>query len=76
MTNDYCTSEGARRLKQRIEEYWRERGYEVSVDLVDAGFMPAMRSARTDVRSNMVNGLPRTAANNNEEPRRKVQQAG
>ena len=75
MTNDYCTTEGARRLKQRIEEYWRERGFEVNVDLVDAGFMPAMRSARTDVRSNMVNGLPRTAANNNEEPRRKTQQA-
>jgi hypothetical protein len=76
MTNDYCTTDGARRLKQRIEEYWRERGFEVNVDLIDAGFMPAMRSARTDVRSNMVNGLPRPAANNNEEPRRKVQQAG
>lgn len=76
MTNDYCTTEGARRLKQRIEEYWKDRGFDVNVDLIDAGFMPAMRSARTDVRSNMVNGLPRTAANNNEEPRRKVQQAG
>ena len=32
---------------------------EVEVDLVDAGFVPAMRSARTDVRSNMVNGMPR-----------------
>ena len=76
MTNDYCTTEGARRLKQRIEEYWRERGYDVVVDLVDAGFMPAMRSARTDVRSNMVNGLPRNAANNNEEPRRRMQAVG
>lgn len=75
MTNDYCTTEGARRLKQRIEEYWRERGFDVNIDLIDAGFMPAMRSARTDVRSNMVNGLPR-AANNNEEPRRKSQAAG
>ena len=36
-----------------------ERGYEVDVDLVDAGFVPAMRSARTDLRSNMVNGMPR-----------------
>ncbi len=76
MNNDYCTSEGARRLKQRIEEYWRERGYEVNVDLVDAGFMPAMRSARTDVRSNMVNGLPRPAANNNEAPRRNLKAVG
>jgi len=65
MSNDWCTPEGARRLKSRIEAYWAERGYDVTVDLVDAGFMPAMRSARTDVRSNMVNGLPgkRAAAN-------------
>ena len=68
MSNDFCTTEGARRLKLRIEEYWRERGYDVSVDLVEAPFLPAMRSARTDVRSNMVNGMPRrrAAANGNE----------
>jgi hypothetical protein len=58
MDHDFCTSDGARRLKQRIEEYWRERGYEVDVKLVDASFVAAMRSARTDVRSNMINGLP------------------
>lgn len=58
MDHDFCTTDGARRLKQRIEEYWRERGYEVDVKLIDAGFVAAMRSARTDVRSNMVNGLP------------------
>jgi len=61
MANDLCTPDGARRLKERIEAYWRERGYDVNIDLVDAGFMPAMRSARTDVRSNMVNGMPRPA---------------
>ena len=65
MDHDFCTSDGARRLKQRIEEYWRERGYEVDVKLVDASFVAAMRSARTDVRSNMVNGMP---------PRRKSDQ--
>lgn len=59
MPGDWCTSEGARRLKQKIEGYWRERGYEVEISLVEAGFMPAMRSARTDVRSDMVNGMPR-----------------
>lgn len=58
MDHDFCTAEGARRLKLRIEEYWRERGYNVDVKLVDAGFVAAMRSARTDVRSDMVNGLP------------------
>ncbi|MEM9667280.1 MAG: hypothetical protein AAF950_00015 [Pseudomonadota bacterium] len=59
MANDWCTEDGAKRLKQKIEQYWTERGYEVDVDLVDACFIAAMRSARTDVRSNMVNGMPR-----------------
>lgn len=59
MDSDFCTTDGARRIKQKIEEYWRDRGYDVVVKLVDAGFMPAMRSARTDVRSDMVNGMPR-----------------
>ncbi len=58
MDHDFCNVDGARRLKQRIEEYWRERGYTVDVKLVEAGFVAAMRSARTDVRSDMVNGLP------------------
>jgi hypothetical protein len=58
MDHDFCNVDGARRLKQRIEEYWRERGYNVEVKLIEAGFVAAMRSARTDVRSDMVNGLP------------------
>merc|ERR1711916_228017 len=33
-------------------------GYEVDINLVEAGFIAAMRSGRTDVRSNMVNGMP------------------
>lgn len=56
---DWCNIDGAMRLKDKIREYWEERGYDVDVDLVDAGFVAAMRSARTDVRSNMVNGMPR-----------------
>lgn len=58
MDHDFCNVDGARRLKQRIEEYWRERGYAVDVKLIEAGFVAAMRSARTDVRSDMVNGFP------------------
>lgn len=58
MDHDFCNVDGARRLKQRIEEYWRDRGYDVDIKLIEAGFVPAMRSARTDVRSDMVNGLP------------------
>ena len=56
---DCCNVDGAKRLREKIAEYWQERGFEVEVDLVDAGFVPAMRSARTDVRSDMVNGMPR-----------------
>ena len=60
MDHDFCNSDGARRLKQRIEEHWqKEYGLKVDVKLVGAGFVAAMRSARTDVRSDMVNGYPR-----------------
>ncbi len=58
MDHDFCNVEGARRIKQKIEDYWREKGYQVDVKLVEAGFVAAMRSARTDVRSDMINGLP------------------
>ena len=58
MASDFCTEDGALRIKHKIEEYWKNRGFDVNIDLVDAGFIPAMRSARTDIRSNMVNGMP------------------
>ncbi len=59
MSKDYCTKEGAHILKEKIESFWRKQGYYVDIMLVNAGFMPTMRSARTDVRSDMVNGMPR-----------------
>ena len=59
MDSDFCDAEGARRLKQHIEDYWREQGLVVEVKLVEAPFVAAMRSARIDVRSDMLNGLPR-----------------
>ncbi len=70
MDHDFCNAEGARRLKQRIEEYWRDRGFTVDVKLIEAGFVAAMRSARTDVRSDMVNGFPtrRSAAEERASP--------
>jgi hypothetical protein len=69
MDHDFCNVDGARRLKQRIEEYWRDRGYSVDVKLVEAGFVAAMRSARTDVRSDMVNGFPTKRAANDRDNR-------
>ncbi len=58
MKGDYCTREGAERLKFQIESYWADRGHDVRVNLVQGGFLASMRSARTDVRSNLVNGVP------------------
>lgn len=70
MENDWCTPDGARRLKDKIEAYWRDKGYTVEINLIDAGFMPAMRSARVDVRSDMLNGMPRRRADNEDHGRR------
>ena len=71
MDTDFCNVDGARRLKTRIEEYWRERGFNVDIKLVEAPFVAAMRSARTDVRSDMVNGFPKKgrAENDSQNPR-------
>lgn len=57
--SDHCTDDGAARLAARIKEFWRKRGYEIDVDMRPEGFVSTMRSARTDLRSDMVNGMPR-----------------
>jgi hypothetical protein len=64
---DYCSREGAMALKAKIEAYWRGRGQHVMIVLNNVGFHPAIRAARYDVRSDMVNGKPRgaSAANSN-----------
>ncbi len=64
MKGDYCTRDGAERLKAQIEAYWADRGKDVKINLVQAGFLPSMRSARTDVRSNMINGVPTSFSEN------------
>lgn len=56
---DYCSREGAAALKEKIEAYWRERGQDVMIALHNVGFHPAIRAARFDVRSDMINGMPR-----------------
>ena len=60
--HDYCSREGAFRLKAKIEAYWAERGKTVMVTLKNVGFHPAIREARYDIRSDMVGGLPRAQA--------------
>ena len=60
--SDHCDDDGAKRLAAKIEDFWRKRGFDVQVDLRPEGFVSTMRSARTDVRSDMVNGMPRRIA--------------
>lgn len=59
--SDFCSKEGALALKEKIEAYWRARGQNVMLSLHNVGFHPAIRAARFDVRSDMVNGMPRAA---------------
>ena len=60
--SDYCSRDGALALKAMIEAYWRDRGQDVIIALHNVGFHPAIRAARFDVRSDMVNGMPRAEA--------------
>ncbi len=55
---DLCDRDGASRLASKIQDFWRKRGFDVVVETKDEGFVSTMRSARTDVRSNMINGMP------------------
>lgn len=57
--SDLCTTEGAQHLARRIQDFWRKRGFEVDIEAHHEGFVSTMRSARTDLRSDMVNGMPR-----------------
>lgn len=52
---------GAMLLKQKIEAFWAARGKTVNIVLVEAPFTQAVRAARVDVRSDMINALPRPA---------------
>ena len=55
---DLCDKDGANRLAQKIQDFWRKRGFDVVVEMKDEGFVSTMRSARTDLRSDMINGMP------------------
>lgn len=59
---DHCTEAGAKRLAARIERYWAAHGHPVRVRTVAAEFHHTMRSTRTDIRSDMLNGWPRGRA--------------
>lgn len=56
---DYCSKEGAAALRRRIERYWAKQNYQVRTKSLYGDFTSTMRSGRYDVRSDMVDGLPR-----------------
>lgn len=58
-TNDFSTRSGAAALAARIAAYWRERGYAVLLSVEEKGFHPVTRAVRFEVRSDLVDGLPR-----------------
>lgn len=60
--DDTLSSIGARKLKARIEAYWKNRGYAVDVRVIDGPFIPSLREHARMLRSNMKNGLPEGCA--------------
>lgn len=66
--SDFCSRDGAMALKAKIEAYWRERGQDVVIALHNVGFHPAIRAARYDVRSDMINGMPRSTIGGTRQP--------
>ncbi len=57
---DFLSESGALMLKRQLEAYWSERGYDVKVWVQEMGFHAAVRAVRYDVRSNLINGAPRS----------------
>ena len=53
------TLAGATALANRIQAYWAERGYLVQTWVIEGRYDPAHRSSRYDVRSDLIDGLPR-----------------
>lgn len=60
--DEHCNRSGAEALKAKIEAYWRERGAIVHCRIEPKGFTAALRAARYDVRSDLLNGWPRMRA--------------
>lgn len=59
MPRDLCDKKGAEWIRDRIDEYWNERGYlSPQFELRQQEFHPAVRSSRYDVRSDIKNGFP------------------
>jgi len=56
---NFTTEEGAAQLASRIQAYWAEQGADVVAWAEKTEFDPRLRACRYDVRTNLVNGMPR-----------------
>lgn len=56
---DLSTRSGAAALAAKIRDYWTERGFAVLLSVEEKGFHPVTRAVRFEVRSDLVDGLPR-----------------
>ncbi len=54
----YFTREGVAKLKQMIDAYWNERGFDPECEIVQTHFNKQLRTVRYDLRSNLKNGIP------------------
>lgn len=52
-----CDWDGAEALQRKIRAYWAPQV--VSFSAIPASFHAKMRTSRVDLRSDMINGLPR-----------------
>jgi len=62
---DEMTKDQAEKLADMIQDYWRARGYDVTVIAERMEYDPALRSVRYELRSNLVNGQPQRQARQN-----------
>ena len=59
---EWCSDPAASELRNKIEAYWRKRGFAIQTEAVDAEYVDTCRTARVDIRSNLINGLPPKSA--------------
>lgn len=61
MIKSTLSRSGAERIKAMIEDYWWRQGHAVQVTLHQRPGSHALKTPRFDLRSDMINGRPRTA---------------
>ena len=57
--DEWCDEQGALAIAERIKAYWAKRGFHVETRVIYQPFSHGMRSGRYDVRSDLMNALPR-----------------